>query len=123
MQEDTITIMHMLSLMYSVKWRYFHVMFYQVCYLKLSFLLCRNKFELSLFIKQNVFSMWLKNSFRFGSEIDFKNQEGIKVANQILKKKLLLSVLIQVRFFHYVVLSCLLLHFQEEAEVAIKGVL
>ena len=40
-------------------------------------------------MKKNVFSIYLKNGFRFGAKIDFKNEE-IKIAyqilNQILKK-------------------------------------
>ena len=78
---------------------------------------------MSLCIKQNVFSIQLKNSFRFGAKIDFKNEEGIKIAYQIFKK-ILLSVLIQVCFIPIIlILSCLLLHFQEEAEAAFEGVL
>ena len=32
-----------------------------------------------------MFSIYLKNGFRFGAKIDFKNEE-IKIAYQILKK-------------------------------------
>ena len=71
---------------------------------------------MSLCIKQNVFSIQLKNSFRFGAKIDFKNEEGIKIADQILKKTTLQSVLIQVCFIPIMlILSSLHLHFQEEA--------
>ena len=78
---------------------------------------------MSLFIKQNVFPIHLKNSFHFGAKIDFKNEEGIKIAYQVLKK-ILPSVLIQVCFIPIMLmLSCLLLHFQEETEAALESVL
>ena len=46
---------------------------------------------MSLCIKQNVFSIQLKNSFRFGAKIDFKNKKGIKIAHQIFKKNITVS--------------------------------
>ena len=62
-----------------------------------------------------MFSIYLKNGFRFGAKIDFKNEE-IKIAYQILNQ-----ILKKYHSQFWFKLFCLLLHFQEEA--ALEGIL